>query len=216
MSHNTPSRTSTPRTSAASATPPAAATTHSTEATTPAGLRSLHLIRAAFSIVWVALVVSTSGSLVGPDRLTPIATVLLVAYPLWDVVATLIERRMTGGITTNLVSILNVALGLAATAAMIVAAFTTLGSALLVFGIWALLSGAVQLTVAIRRRHSIGAQWPMLISGGLSVLAGAAVAGMSASATAGLTTVAGYSAFGAFWFIVSAVALTLRSRRTSH
>ena len=36
---------------------------------------------------------------------------------------------------------------------------------------------------------------------------------MSGSATSGLSTVAGYSAFGAFWFLVSAIALSLRARR---
>ena len=84
---------------------------------------------------------------------------------------------------------------------------------LFVFGIWALLSGAIQLVVAIQRRRTVGAQWPMVISGGLSVLAGANFAFMSASATSSLSTVAGYSAFGAFWFLVSVIALSIRSRR---
>ncbi|MCC4313789.1 hypothetical protein [Streptomyces malaysiensis] len=44
-------------------------------------------------------------------------------------------------------------------------------------------------------------------------LAGAAVAATSASATSSLSIVAGYSAFGAFWFLVSVIALSIRSRR---
>jgi uncharacterized membrane protein HdeD (DUF308 family) len=99
---------------------------------------------------------------------------------------------------------------------MIIAVLSTIGTALLVFGIWALLSGAIQLVIAIRRQRAGGAQWPMIISGGLSVLAGAAFAAMSGSATSGLSTIAGYSAFGAFWFLVSAIALSLRTRRTKH
>ncbi|UGQ14547.1 hypothetical protein LO772_13730 [Yinghuangia sp. ASG 101] len=83
------------------------------------------------------------------------------------------------------------------------------------FGVWALLSGAIQLGVAIRRRRAVGAQWPMVVSGGLSVLAGAAFAAMSASDDSGLSGIAGYSAFGAFWFLVSAVALTRRGRGTA-
>ncbi|WP_326759466.1 DUF308 domain-containing protein [Streptomyces phaeochromogenes] len=187
-----------------------------TPSTTLSGLRSLHLIRVAFSLVWVALVATTSASLVSPDRPTVIAAVLLVAYPLWDAVATLVERRMaTAAATgsTDRVGKLNMALGLAATAGMIVAVFSTIGTTLLVFGVWALLSGAIQLTVAIRRRRTVGAQWPMLISGGLSVLAGANFAAMSTSATSSLSTIAGYSAFGAFWFLVSAITLSIRSRR---
>jgi uncharacterized membrane protein HdeD (DUF308 family) len=185
-----------------------------TTTTTPSGLRSLYLIRTVFSLIWVALVVTTSASLVSTDKPTVIAAVLLTIYPLWDVVATFLDRRMADTGSTNPVST-NMALGLAATIGMIIAVFSTLGAALLVFGIWALLSGAIQLVVAIRRRRTVAAQWPMIISGGLSVLAGAAFAAMSASATSGLSTVAGYSAFGAFWFLVSAIALSIRSRRAN-
>ncbi|MFE3141913.1 DUF308 domain-containing protein [Streptomyces scopuliridis] len=188
--------------------------TSTTTTTTPSGLRSLYLIRVAFSLIWVALVFTTSASLVSTDKPTVIATVLLVIYPLWDVIATLLERHMagTGSGSTNRVTTVNVALGLATTIGMIIAVFSTIGTSLLVFGIWALLSGAIQLVVAIRRRRTVGAQWPMIISGGLSVLAGANFATTSASATSSLSTVAGYSAFGAFWFLVSVIALSIRGR----
>lgn len=181
--------------------------------TTSSGLRSLYLIRVAFSLIWVALVAATSTSLVPADKPTVIAAVLLVSYPLWDVIATLLERRMAGTGSTDRLGTTNMALGLATTAGMTGAVFSTIGTALLVFGIWALLSGAIQLVVAIRRRRTVGAQWPMVISGGLSVLAGASFAAMSASATSSLSSVAGYSAFGALWFLVSVIALSIRSRR---
>ncbi|MEU3183797.1 DUF308 domain-containing protein [Streptomyces sp. NPDC006923] len=188
--------------------------TTNTTATTPSGLRSLYLIRVVFSVLWVALVFTTSASLVSPDEPTVIAAVLLVVYPLWDVVATLLERRMAGSGpgTTNRVATVNMAVGLATTLGMIIAVLSTIGAALLVFGIWALLSGAIQLVVAVRRRRTVGAQWPMIISGAQSVLAGAGIAAMSASATSGLSTVAGYSAFGAFWFLVSVIVLSVRGR----
>ncbi|CDR12358.1 DUF308 domain-containing protein [Streptomyces iranensis] len=187
--------------------------TPATTTTTPSGLRSLYLIRIVFSLIWVALVFTTSASLVSTDTPTVIAAVLLIIYPLWDVVATLLERRMAGTGSTDRVSTINMALGLATTTGMIIAVFSTIGTALLVFGTWALLSGAVQLVVAVRRRRTVGAQWPMVISGGQSVLAGATIAATSASATSSLSTVAGYSAFGAFWFLVSVVALSIRGRR---
>lgn len=181
--------------------------------TTPlSGLRSFYLIRTVFSLIWVALVFATSSSLVATDQPTLIAAVLLTIYPLWDAAAALLERRMTGA-APNRVSTVNVALGIVATIAMLAAAFSTIGKTLLVFGVWALVSGAIQLVVAIKRRRVVGAQWPMIISGGLSVLAGATFAMMSTSATSGLSTLAGYSAFGAFWFLVSAIVLTVRSRR---
>ena len=194
--------------------PSTGSATSATSATTESsGLRSLHLVRVAFSLIWVALVLTTSASLGSADEPTVIAAVLLVVYPLWDAVATLVERRLTGTGATNSVGVVNMGLGLAATAGMTAAVFSTIGRALLVFGVWALLSGALQLVVAVRRRRTVGAQWPMAVSGGQSVLAGATIAATSASATSSLSTVAGYSAFGAFWFLVSALALSIRNRR---
>jgi hypothetical protein len=186
-----------------------------TATSTSSGLRSLYLIRVVFSLIWVVLVFTTSASLKSKDTPTVIAAVLLSSYPLWDVIATLLERRMAGTGSTSRVSAINMALGLAATIGMVIAIFSTIGTALLAFGIWALLSGAIQLVAAIRRRRTVGAQWPMIISGGLSVLAGASIAAMSGSTTSGLSTVAGYSAFGAFWFLVSVIALSLRTRRAT-
>ena len=186
------------------------------ETTTWRSLRSLHLVRAAFSLTWVALVVATSTSLVTADRPTAFAAVLLVSYPLWDVLATAFERRAVGtGAIHGGSSAANIALGLAATVAMAIAVLATIGTAMLVFGAWALLAGAIQLVVAVRRRASVGAQWPMMISGGLSVLAGASFAAMSTSSTSGLSAIAGYAAFGAFWFLVSAAALTVHNSRRS-
>lgn len=176
-------------------------------------LRSLHLLRAVVSTVWVVLVLTTSASLVSADVPTPVAAVLLVVYPVWDVVATLLERRGAGADATGGVRTANVVLGLLTGVAMVVAVRDSVGTALLVFGVWALVSGAIQLTVALRRRRTVGAQWPMVLSGGLSVLAGAFTAATSASATSGLSSIAGYSAVGAVWFLLSVLALSLRSRR---
>ncbi len=188
-------------------------TATATTTTTPSGLRSLYLIRTVFSLVWVTLVLTTTSSLVSADKPPAGAAVLLVVYPLWDVVATLLERRLAGAGPTRRIGTFNVVLGLAATVAMVVAVLHAVSTTLVVFGIWALLSGALQLVVAIRRRHTVGAQWPMIVSGGLSVLAGASFAAMSTSDTSSLSTVGGYSAFGAFWFLVSAIVLTIRARR---
>ncbi len=51
----------------------------------------------------------------------------------------------------------------------------------------------------------------MMVSGGLSIVAGIIFAATSGSASSGLSSVAAYSAFGAFWFLVAVVALR-RSR----
>jgi Short repeat of unknown function (DUF308) len=131
---------------------------------------------------------------------------------LWDAFATVLELRLTGNShALDRVRLGNVALSVAAAAAMLIAVFSTIKATLIVFGAWALLSGAVQLTLAIRRRRSVGAQWPMMLSGGIPILAGINFVATSGSGSAGLLKVAGYSAFGAFWFLVAVVALR-RSR----
>ena len=189
------------------------ATPIATSGDTPrSGLRRLYLIRIAFSVSWVVLVFATSRSLMSGDSPSAIATALLVAYPLWDAIATILELRLTGnGGALDRVRLGNVALSVAATVAMGIAVFSTVKATLIVFGLWALVSGAIQLTLAIRRRRTLGAQWPMMISGGLSVLAGIFFTATSGSASSGLSSLAGYSAFGAFWFLVAVVALR-RSR----
>jgi uncharacterized membrane protein YhaH (DUF805 family) len=188
------------QTTATSAATPVAATRSS--------LRSLYLIRIAFSVTWVVLVFATCRSLKSADAPRVIAAALLVAYPLWDAIATVLELRLTGnGGALDRVRVGNAALSAVAAAAMVIAVFSTIKATLIVFGVWALVSGAIQLTLAIRRRRTVGAQWPMMLSGGISVLAGINFAGTSGSASSGLSNVAGYSAFGAFWFLVAAIAL---------
>jgi tryptophan-rich sensory protein len=91
------------------------AATPATTTTTPSGLRSLYLIRVIFSLIWVALVFTTSASLKSTDTPTVVAAVLLVTYPLWDAVATFLERHMAGIGPTSSFSAINMALGLAAT-----------------------------------------------------------------------------------------------------
>ena len=181
-------------------------------ASTRSGLASLYLIRIAFSVVWVVAVLVTCHSLRSGDAPSAIAAVLLIAYPLWDAIATVLELRITGDSGgLDRVRLGNVVLSAVAAVAMVIAVFSTIKATLIVFGVWALVAGAVQLTLAIRRRRAVGAQWPMMLSGGISVLAGINFAATSGTASAGLSNVAGYSAFGAFWFLVAVLALR-RSR----
>jgi hypothetical protein len=129
-----------------------ATATPTTTTATPSGLRSLYLIRVVFSLIWVTLVLTTSASLKSADTPTVIAAVLLVIYPLWDVIATLLERRMAGTGSTGRVSAINVAVGLAATIGMIIAVFSTIGTALLAFGAFWFLVSAIALS--LRARHA--------------------------------------------------------------
>jgi uncharacterized membrane protein HdeD (DUF308 family) len=176
---------------------------------TARSLRTLYFVRVVFSVVWVVLVFSLASSALGGSTPSLVAGILLVVYPVWDVIATFFDIRANRTSTSPLPQYVNIVFGLAAAVAMIIALpIGGLTPAIIVFGVWAFVSGAVQLFLAIRRRRSLGGQWPMIVSGGLSVVAGISFVVMAGSPTTGLTTLAGYSAFGAFWYLVTAIWLT--------
>ncbi|GGC85796.1 DUF308 domain-containing protein [Chelatococcus reniformis] len=176
----------------------------------PAGsrwLRSYYFTRAAASAVWVAAAVTLGTS-------APAAAVLLVAYPTWDAVANLVDAQRNGGMKRNPTQTLNVAVSAAATVAVTIALGISMNAVLAVFGVWATLAGLAQLGTGVRRWKSAGAQWAMILSGAQSALAGAFfLKQANAAAIPGITDIAPYAAFGAFYFLVSALWLTVAAAR---
>lgn len=156
----------------------------------------LSVSRAALALLWAAaLVVAVRGDVPGTNSELPFAAALLLAtYPLIDVVSSLL-----GG------SRLGAAISAAAAVGVGVAAFgADAGATLVAFGAWAAVSGALQLGVAVQRRRAAGGQAPMLVSGGLSTLAGVSFLDASRKDDANLAALAGYMALGAVLFLVSA------------
>ncbi len=171
-------------------------------------LRTYYFTRAAVSVGWIALAV-TAG------RSSPVlGAVLFVAYPAWDAVANLIDARRSGGLRANPTQTLNLVISVITAVSVAVALKIGLKTVVQVFGAWAILSGLLQLATGIRRWKVAGAQWVMVVSGAQSVLAGAFFF-KKAGGTIPLdvTTVAPYAAFGAFYFLVSAIWLTVRAMR---
>lgn len=171
-------------------------------------LTSYYFTRAAVSAGWVAAAVTLGKS-------TPaVAAVLLLAYPAWDAAANLIDAQRNGGLKRNATQALNVVVSGAATVAVAVALGISMNAVLGVFGAWAVLAGVTQLATGIRRWKSYGAQWAMILSGAQSALAGAFFLKQAgAPEIPGISTVAPYAAFGAFYFIVSALWLTVAAAR---
>jgi uncharacterized membrane protein HdeD (DUF308 family) len=103
------------------------------------------------------------------------------------------------------------------TAAVGIALTVSLNAVLGVFGVWAAMSGLLQLATAVRRWRRAGAQWVMIISGAQSAAAGAMfVLAARAPETPGVADIAPYAAFGAFYFLVSAAWLTVSAARRRH
>jgi uncharacterized membrane protein HdeD (DUF308 family) len=179
--------------------------------TTPTtALRDLYAARSGFAIVWAVLLLVTASSL---DSLSPVSAatvVLLVVYPLVDVAAAAVDVRASGA-SRPAALYATMALSLLAAVGLAVAAGADLPAVLRVWGAWAIAAGIVQLVVAYSRR-GLGGQWAQVLSGGLSVLAGASFVAQAGSSSASLGTLAGYATAGGVFFLVSAVRLHRAAR----
>jgi uncharacterized membrane protein HdeD (DUF308 family) len=165
--------------------------------------------RAAFSIAWVIAAILVAGN-------WAVASLLLVIYPAWDALANFVDARSSGGLAANRSQTLNAATSTIMTIVVIVAVMRDTYAVLAVFGVWAVLSGLLQLCTGIRRRRFYGAQWAMILSGAQSTLAGGFMIKQSVGAVPpSILDIAPYAGFGAFYFLVSAVWLTVAAYRRS-
>ncbi|MEV6304326.1 hypothetical protein AB0M02_33315 [Actinoplanes sp. NPDC051861] len=168
--------------------------------TTAAALRRLYFVRFAFAIVW-ALVMFTTA-----DHIGVLAGTLLVLYPLFDVGAAVVDARASRATSSPTLLYLNIAVSLLAALGLAIAVTSGIPGVLRVWGAWAILAGLIQLVVGVTRR-SMGGQWPMILSGGISVLAGGSFIAGSAAADPTLANAIGYAIPGAIFFLISAVRL---------
>jgi hypothetical protein len=170
-------------------------------------LKLYYFARTAFSAVWVA-----AAFTVGQN--SSVAAVLLVAYPAWDALANLVDASRSGGLGQSRTQTINVVVSVVTTLAVVLALRMSMNWVLGVFGLWAILSGLLQLGTAVGRWKSYGAQWAMILSGGQSALAGTFfIVQARTPMPPSITNVAGYAAVGAFYFLVSAVWLSVSELR---
>jgi uncharacterized membrane protein HdeD (DUF308 family) len=136
----------------------------------------------------------------------PTAAWLLVLYPVFDLAAAVVDVRSAKNTKPFVGPYVNMAISLLAGAGIALAASSGIPGILRVWGIWASVSGLIQLVVALVRR-TLGGQWPMIISGAISMVAGATFIVQAAQPNASLTTLAGYAVLGGVFFLVSAIRL---------
>ena len=79
-------------------------------------------------------------------------------------------------------------------------------------GVWAVLSGLLQLSTGVRRWRRAAAQWPQILSGAQSCLGGAyfVTRAFHPAVAVSAADVAPYAAFGALYFAISAAVLALK------
>lgn len=175
-------------------------------------LKQYYFTRAAFSVLWVAVAL-TAGK-----QSFALAAALLIIYPAWDAVANVVDAVRSGGFAVNRSQTINVTTSSIMTLAVIVALTMSMNWVLGAFGFWAISSGLLQLGTAVRRWKMTGGQWAMVLSGGQSAVAGALFmfeAQMPQEPS--ISAVAGYAGLGGFYFLVSAMWLSvILSRRRVH
>ncbi|WP_328940113.1 hypothetical protein OG288_24450 [Streptomyces tauricus] len=167
----------------------------------PAALRKLYFVRFAFAAVWAALLFATA------DTLGPVSVTLLVIYPLFDVAAAVVDLRAARAEGVKAPALLvNIVVSSLTVIGLAVAATSGIPAVLRVWGAWAVLSGVVQLVAGAVRRK-LGGQWPMIISGAISTLAGTSFFASAAGDDASLKNLAGYAFLGGLFFLTSALRL---------
>ncbi|MEW1773714.1 hypothetical protein [Streptomyces sp. NPDC086777] len=169
-------------------------------------LRRLYVVRFVFAAVWAALL------LVSGSELSVGVKVLLFLYPAFDVAAAVVDARSAraAGPVKGLYA--NMAVSALAAVGVVIAGTSGVADVLRVWGAWAVVSGLIQLLVGVARRP-MGGQWAMILSGGISVLAGANFIRSAAQDSPSLTAIAGYATLGGIFFLASAIRLNRSIRR---
>ena len=162
-------------------------------------------IRAVLALAWAAALIIAVGSDVPAtgSSLTAGVAALLASYPFIDVIASMAGSRYDAAFR-NVLRV-NAAISAAAVVAITATGFgSDAGATFACFGAWATISGAIQVGVALRRRPRAG-QWLMILSGGLSTIAGLGFVGQSGGHDAHVTYIGGYMALGALLYLLSAL-----------
>ncbi|MEB5920518.1 MULTISPECIES: membrane protein [Franconibacter] len=171
-------------------------------------LKHYYFTRTVFSVLWV-IAVFTAG-----QSSYFWAMILLILYPAWDALANYTDAVKSGGFGRSRMQTINIIVSAVTTLAVILTIKSGIDNVIRLFGVWAILSGLLQLGAAAQRWKQYGAQWSMILSGAQSAFAGAFFIFQARTPEPpSIVNIAGYAAFGAVYFCISAVSLTVRQKR---
>jgi uncharacterized membrane protein HdeD (DUF308 family) len=117
-----------------------------------------------------------------------------------------IDFRSSGSSRAKAPLYINMGLSLLTAIGLVAAVSSGIPDVLRVWGAWAITAGIVQLIIAILR-YRLGGQWAMILSGGISVIAGSSFILMAGGPNATLTGIGGYAILGGIFFLASAIRL---------
>lgn len=163
-------------------------------------LRNLYFVRTVVQAIWAAAVLSTAST--QPD----IASILLIAYPLWDVACTLYDLRTSRPTESARTSqVINALLGSATALGIALTVFSQPAYSIAIFGAWACGAGLLQLVAGLIRRKQLGGQWAMILSGAQSTAAGIAFVLGGLGGKLHARDMGGYAIFGAIYFMIGGI-----------
>ncbi|RCL05042.1 hypothetical protein BJI49_11650 [Acetobacter pasteurianus] len=165
-----------------------------TEDTQP---RNHYLLRSAIAVAWTwaAMTHWTAGPVV--------EGALLIAYPIWDAIANLVDPSQNDGLTASLFRFVN--FGLSCLVATLAELYVDdIGSFLNVFAGWTISVGLLHLIIGQRSQGDGPDRRPAILIGAQSIVAGIFFAVCARlNAGSGLTDIAFYTASSALVFLIA-------------
>src|SRR5579884_883578 len=130
-------------------------------------MRNLYFVRAAFALLW-------SFSLLYLITTPTLVIFLLILYPVFDAGSSLYDAYVHRASKNTLAQKTNVAISLLTVIAVLVVSSMGVPAILRVFGVWAILTGGIELVTAIRRWKELSGQAVLVFGGAVSIIAGIA------------------------------------------
>jgi uncharacterized membrane protein HdeD (DUF308 family) len=171
-------------------------------------MRNLYFVRAAFALVWALGLLS----LISMPALVPF---LLILYPAFDAGSSLYDAYVHRASKNTLAQKTNGVISLLTVLAVLVVISMGVPVILRVFGVWAILTGGIELVTAIRRWKELSGQAVLIFGGAVSILAGSAFIALAGRPTFGLSSLAGYALMGSWQFLFSALRLIKQARQNT-
>jgi uncharacterized membrane protein HdeD (DUF308 family) len=171
-------------------------------------MRNLYFVRAAFALVWALglLYLVTMPALVIP---------LLVLYPAFDAGSSLYDAYVHRASKNTLAQTTNFVISFLTVIAVLVVSLMGVPAILRVFGVWAILTGAIELVTAIRRWKELRGQAVLVFGGAVSIIGGSSFIVLAGQPTSGLSSLAGYALMGSWQFLFSALRLIKQARQNT-
>ncbi|GHO99177.1 membrane protein [Reticulibacter mediterranei] len=171
-------------------------------------MRNLYFVRAAFALIWAL-------GLLSLVTMPALVIFLLILYPAFDAGFALYDAYVHRASKNTLAQKTNVVISLLTVIVVLVVTSMGVPAILRVFGVWAILTGGIELVTAIRRWKELSGQAVLVFGGAVSILAGSSFIALAGRPTSGLSTLAGYALMGSWQFLFSALRLIKQARQNA-